>query len=99
MSVLPVSAEGVIGSEALQVLPTTRGCHSINPHPTNNFAYAACIAVNADTSEEEGNALYAYTLDAAAAEPLTQLGEPVTPHELVNLVMSGIGLGLGIGLG
>ena len=89
VSVLPVSAEGVIGSEALQVLPTTRGCHSINPHPTNNFAYAACIAVNADTSEEEGNALYAYTLDAAAAEPLTQLGEPVTPQELVNPVVDG----------
>ena len=39
VSVLPVSADGVIGEHPLQVLPTTRGCHSIRAHPSNRYAY------------------------------------------------------------
>lgn len=84
VSVLPISPEGVIGSNALQVLPTTKGCHSIHADPSNRFAYATCIATG---EPSEGNAIFSFSLDASnVAEPLAPLGEPLKPQELVNTV-------------
>jgi 6-phosphogluconolactonase len=84
VSVLPISPEGVIGENALQILPTTKGCHSIKTDPTNRFAYAACVAAG---EAPEGNAIFSFTLDATdSATPLAPAGEPVAPRELVNPV-------------
>jgi 6-phosphogluconolactonase (cycloisomerase 2 family) len=86
VSALPVSADGVIGpTTAAQVLPTTRGCHSIQPDALNRCAYAACVA--AGEPPAEGNAIFTFSLDASSqAEPLRQMGEALVPRELVNTV-------------
>ena len=86
VSVLPISPQGVIGDSPLQILSTTKGCHSIQADPSNRFAYAACVAAG---EAPEGNAIFTFSLDPSnTAEPLAQMGEPLEPQDLVNTIGS-----------
>src|SRR5262249_35238601 len=42
----PISADGLVTAEAIQVLPTGRNAHSIVPDRTNRFVYAALLGVD-----------------------------------------------------
>src|SRR5262245_66350640 len=46
LAVSPISENGLVESEAIQVIPTGRNAHSIVPDRTNKFIYAATLGAN-----------------------------------------------------
>jgi 6-phosphogluconolactonase len=46
LAVSPISENGLVEAEAIQVIPTGRNAHSILPDRNNNFVYAATLGAN-----------------------------------------------------
>ena len=46
LAVSPISENGLVEAEAIQVIPTGRNAHSILPDRSNNFVYAATLGAN-----------------------------------------------------
>src|SRR5262249_28185625 len=46
LAVSPISENGLVESEAIQVIPTGRNAHSIVPDRSNKFVYAATLGAN-----------------------------------------------------
>ena len=46
LAVSPITENGLVEAEAIQVIPTGRNAHSIVPDPSNKFVYAATLGAN-----------------------------------------------------